>query len=211
MKLQWMFATALLAAVLGAPLAMAQTQAPPPPAPPAVLPPSPTATGPSKIAVINIQEAIVATAEGKKLDADLQKRFEPRRTELENEQKALASLNDQLKAGGNTMSQDAKAELQRQITAKQRDFQTDANTAQQDYQNAQTDVLNTVGNKLMPILNSYAQQHGYTVVLDVSLGWPQTPVLYHNAGTDITGDIVRLYDQSHPSSAAASTPSSTTK
>ena len=166
----------------------------------------PTVTGPSKIAIINIQEAILATAEGKKLNADLQARFAPRETEINNAAKEITTLQNQLNAGGNTMSQEAKDSLTQEISTKQRDLQQNTTNAQTDFQTAQTTLLNTVGGKMMPLLKTYAEQHGYTAILDDSLPWPQSPVLYFNPGTVITSDIVKLYDQAHPLTAAAAKP-----
>lgn len=196
----------LAAAALAGP-AWAQTAPPKPAAPTATasdpLPPSPTVTGPSKVAIINIQLAIDQCAEGKKMFADLQARFAPKTQDLQNQQKQVDALQKQLADGGNTMSAQAKDELNTQIQQKQRDLQQAGQNAQSDYQNAEQDVMNTVGTKMMPILKSYAEQHGYTAVIDTSFGWPQSPVLYFNPGTDITGDIVKLYDQAHPSSVAS--------
>ncbi len=168
-------------------------------------PAAPAATapaGPSKIGIIDIQAAIMATQEGKKLSAALNARFAPRRTEIENAQKEIAALQKQLANGGNTMSADAKSQLKQEIQTKERDFQQTATNAQSDFQNAQTDLMNTVGGKMMKVLKKYAQDHGYTAIVDVSLPWPQSPVLYYNPGTVVTNEIVRLYDQAYPVAAA---------
>jgi len=207
MNFRSLLVTGCACALLLGGAAAAQTSSAP--AAPAPLPPPPTVTGPSKIAIINIQEAILSTEQGKKLNAALQVRFAPKKTELGNEQDELNKLNSQLTAGGNTMSVTAKTQLQQEIASKQRDFTQNADNAQTDYQNAQSDLLNTVGNTLMPLLKTYAEQHGYTAVIDVSMSWPQSPVLYFNPGTDITGDIVKLFDQAHP--ATTSSTSSTSK
>lgn len=204
MKLRSFFASALAVACLAA-AAFAQTA---PPAPAAALPPlpgPPTVTTPSKVAIINIQLAIAETSDGKKLLDQLNARFAPKETEITNENKAIQALNKQLTDQGNTMSPQAKADLQQQIQTKERDAQQNAQNAESDFQNAQAEMMNTVAAKLMPVLKKYAEDHGYTAVLDVSMNWPQSSVLYYNPGTDITGDIVRLYDQAH---AAAPAPAS---
>jgi outer membrane protein len=167
------------------------------PAAPAAAP-----AGPSKIGIINIQQAILTTQEGKKLTAALNARFAPRTAEINNEKKQIDALQKQLTDGGNTLSADAKSQITQEIQTKQRDFQQTAQNAQSDFQNAQTDLMNTVGTKMMPLLQQYAKQHGYTAIVDVSLPWPQSPVLYYNPGTVITQNIVRLYDQAHPVTAA---------
>ena len=167
---------------------------------------SPTVTGPSKVGILNIQEAITSTAEGKKLEAALNARFAPKTAEIAAAQKDIASLTSQLNAGKNTMTEAAQADLQRQIQSKQRDAQQVADNAQSDFQNAQADVMNTVGGKMMIILKKYAEDHGYTAIVDVSLPWPQSPVLYFNPGTDVTGDIIKLYDSAHPVAATTAKP-----
>jgi outer membrane protein len=164
----------------------------------------PTVTGPSKIAIINIEQAILGTAEGKKLNQAMQDRFTPRGTELQNDQKDIAALQKQLSDGSSTLSQQAQQDLNQQIQTKQRDYQQGAQDLQSDLQDAQSQILSTVGGKMMPIIQKYAQEHGYTAVIDVSMNWPQGPVLYFNPGVAITSDIIKLYDQQYPGTATAS-------
>lgn len=172
---------------------------PPPPGPP-------TVTGPSKIGIIDIQQAIASTQEGKKLDAGVQASFAPKRAELDNEAKAIQAIQNQINAGGNTMSAEAKSQLNQELQSKQRDYQQAADNAQSDYQNAETNVMNTIGAKMMPMIKKYAEDHGYTAIVDVSMPWPQSPVLYYNPGTVITGDIIREYDAANPVGATAAKP-----
>jgi outer membrane protein len=202
------FRTLVLAgccATLLAPAAMAQAKPAAPPAAAAAPIASPTVTGPSKIGFINIQEAIASTEEGKKMAADLKSRFSPKQTDLENQQKAIDALQKRLQDGGNTMSQAAKDDLTRQIQSKQRDFQQDVQNFQSDTQSAESDAMNTIGQKMLPLLKKYADDHGYTAIVDISLGWPQQSVLYFNPGTVITGDMVKIYDQAHPLAASSTT------
>ncbi|MGH9417042.1 MAG: OmpH family outer membrane protein [Terriglobales bacterium] len=185
--------------------AAAQAKPATPPAA-AALSPSPTATGPSRLAFINFQGAIEATTDGKKLLADLQKRFAPRQSEINNTQAQIAALQKQQQDGGNTMSQAAKDQLSQQLQAKERDYQQSVQNFQTDSQDALTGVLNTVGNKMAPIIKQYVTEHGYTAVVDTSITWPQSPLLYVADGNDITGDIVRLYNKAHAAPAPSGPP-----
>lgn len=193
----------ILAAALGvafiSPIAGAQSQAAPAAAP--ALPGPPTAVGPSKIAFINFQQAIQDTAQGAKLVAGLKARFEPRQAQINQSSAAIQSLQKQLSDGAATMSQEAKLQLSQQIQSKQRDLQQTAQDAQSDYQAAVEDVVNQIGTQMMPIIRTYANQHGYTLVVDSGLQWPQSPMIYVEQGTDITGAIVALYNRAHPAAA----------
>jgi outer membrane protein len=54
--------------------------------------------------------------------------------------------------------------------------------------------LQGLGQKMMAVIERYARDNGYTLVVDVSN--PQTPVLYASPSIDITKDIIELYDKS---------------
>jgi outer membrane protein len=165
--------------------------------------PAPTASGPAptKIAILYVQNALLLSAEGKKAAAELQGKFNPRRSTLEKRQTDIQALQDQLKKGGATMSEDAKNKLARQIDADGKSLQRDADDLNADAEQEQNKVFQDMIMKLNAVVAQYATQNGYAVVLDVSN--QQSPILWAAASTDITNDIVKLYDQAHPVAAGA--------
>jgi outer membrane protein len=162
------------------------------------------AQAPTKIAVIQIQGALVATKEGQKAAADLETKMAPRKKELEGRQAEIKDLQDRLQKGGNTLSDSAKEDLTRNIDQKTKSYNRQIEDAQAELEQEQQKVLNLLGQKMMQVIDKYAQQNGYAVVLDVSN--PNTPVLYASNTVDITKDIVDLYDKAAPSAPAAATP-----
>jgi outer membrane protein len=56
---------------------------------------------------------------------------------------------------------------------------------------------------MLAIIEKYATQNGYALVLDVS-NQQTSPVLWAASSVDITNDIVKLYDQANPGSGAGS-------
>ena len=109
-----------------------------------------------------------------------------------------------MQSGQGTLSDEEKERLQRQgerlthtFQRKQQYFQDDLNVAQQD-------VINNIGRKLLDVLSQYSKENGYSVILDSSS--QQTPVVYGAPQVDVTQDIVRLYDQSHPAKTSATAP-----
>jgi outer membrane protein len=53
-----------------------------------------------------------------------------------------------------------------------------------------------IGRKMLDVLDRYARENGFTAVLDTSA--QGSPVVYGSSGSDITQDLVRLYDQAYP-------------
>ncbi len=158
----------------------------------------------TKVGVINIQAAIASTAEGKQAAAELQSQFAPRTTELQNLQKQIEDLRNRLQTGQSTLSDEEKARLQREGDQLTRAFQRKQQEFQDDTNDAQQDVVNRIGRKLVDVLNKYAKENSYSVILDDSS--QQTPVLYAANPIDVTQDIIRLYDQSYPVKTGAATP-----
>ncbi|HEY4709672.1 MAG TPA: OmpH family outer membrane protein [Candidatus Acidoferrales bacterium] len=158
----------------------------------------------TKVGVINIQAAIASTAEGKQAAAELQSQFAPRTTELQNLQKQIEDLRNRLQTGQSTLSDEEKARLTREGDQFTRSFQRKQQEFQDDTNDAQQDVVNRIGRKLVDILNKYARDNSYTLIIDDSS--QQTPVLFAANQIDVTQDIIRLYDQSYPVKTSTAAP-----
>jgi len=179
--------------------ALAAAQAPATPAgsaAPAARPAAAAGPAPTKIAIINIQQAIASTKDGRKAAADLQAKFNPRRSALEKRQSDIQAMQDQLRRGGATMSEEAKTRMERDVENNTKSLQRDAQDLNDDVDQENGKLMNDIGSKMLQVIDQFAVQNGYAVVLDVSN--QQTPVIWASASTEITGDIVQLYDQAHP-------------
>jgi outer membrane protein len=161
-----------------------------------------------KVGVINIQAAIASTAEGKQAAAELQSQFAPRTAELQSMQKQGQDISGRLQSGQTTLSDEEKARLQRQLDTLNRTFQRKQQEFQEDTNDAQQDVVNRIGRKMIDVLDKYSKENGYAVILDESS--QQTPVIYAAPQVDVTQDIIRLYDQSYPVKGATSSSTPTT-
>jgi len=156
---------------------------------------------PNKVGIIHIQNAIIGTQDGQKAAAELQARFDPRRKDLEKKNSELTVLRDQLQKGSNTLSEEARQRLMRDIDQRTRSLNRDTEDAQAEFDQEQQKLLQGLGEKIMAVIYKYAQDNGYSVILDISS--PQTPVLYAANSVDITNDIVALYDKNAPTAGAA--------
>jgi outer membrane protein len=170
--------------------------APPPVAPaPAAAAAAPVASTPTptKVGVIQIQAALAATKEGQKAAAELEAKMAPRKKELEAKQNEIKDLQEKLQRGGNTLSDGAKEDLTRNIDTKTKSYNREIEDAQAELQEEQQKVVNALGQKMMAVIDKYAQQNSFAVILDVSN--QNTPVLYASNTVDITKDIIDLYDK----------------
>ena len=170
--------------LLGAAIALAQA--------PAAAPAAASAP-PTKVAVIQIQAALAATKEGQKAAAELEVKLAPRKKELDGKQAEIKDLQERLQRGGNTLSDSAKEDLTRNIDTKTKSYNRELEDAQAELEQEQQKVVGTLGQKMMAVIDKYAQQNGFAIVLDVSS--QNTPVLYASNTVDITKEVIDLYDK----------------
>ena len=170
--------------VLGAGMALAQAP---------VAAPAAVSAPPTKVAVIQIQAALAATKEGQKAAADLEVKLSPRKKDLDGKQAEIKDLQEKLQRGGNTLSDTAKEDLTRNIDTKTKSYNRELEDAQAELEQEQQKVVGTLGQKMMAVIDKYAQQNGFAIVLDVSS--QNTPVLYASNTVDITKDVIDLYDK----------------
>jgi outer membrane protein len=183
--------------VLAAGMALAQAPAA---APAAVSAP------PTKVAVIQIQAALAATKEGQKAAADLEVKLSPRKKDLDGKQAEIKELQERLQRGGNTLSDSAKEDLTRNIDTKTKSYNRELEDAQAELEQEQQKVVGALGQKMMAVIDKYAQQNGFAIVLDVSS--QNTPVLYASNTVDITKDVIDLYDKTVFTGTPATAPAS---
>ena len=157
-----------------------------------------------KVGVINIQSAIVSTKEGQKAANDIQTRFNPKKAELDKRQADIGQLQDQLNRGRNTLSEEARQNLVREIDQKTKSLNRETEDARAELDQAEQKVMSELGGRIMAVIDKYAKDNGYTLIVDVSS--PQTPVVYASNTIDITRDIIELYDKNAPAAAAAPPP-----
>ena len=162
-----------------------------------------------KIAVINVQAAIAGTKDGQKAAAELEAKAGPKKKELDQKQNDINALKDQLQKGQNTLSEATKNDLYKNIQQKTTSLQRDYEDAQADMDQEQQKLLQVLGQKVLATIERYARDHGFAMVVDVSL--QPNPIMYASPSMEITKEIIDLYDQSatamsNPAPAKGNTP-----
>jgi outer membrane protein len=159
-------------------------------APKTTAPPAPST---AKVAVIQFQAAVAATNEFQRDLADLQKKYEPKKSQITELNKEIETLSKQLETGGAQLSDAERATKARSIDEKKKELDRDTQDAQGDFQNDMQQNINGVATKVGAVMTDYAKAHGYTLVLDAS-DQQNATVLYAVPSTDITKAIIDAYN-----------------
>ena len=197
--------------------ALAQASNAADPTPSAPIPAGSAASaGPTKIAVIEFQGVVAQTNEGQRDFGELQKKFEPKRAQMKAQSDEVDTLKKQLQTQSATLSDAERARITKEIDDKTKSLQRSAEDANNDFQSEMGETYQQLAEKVYQVLQTYATQNGYTVVLDASA--QQSPVLWANQSTNISAAVVQAYNAKYgvpapPPSAAPATgvaPRSTT-
>jgi outer membrane protein len=146
----------------------------------------------TKVAVINLQKAVFDSAEIKKADAEMQAKFKPRQDAIEQLQKEIATLSQQLQTSQGKLSAQAEADLTAQGQQKQRNLQRMQDDLQADATSFRNDILSKSSEKMTAIVKKIAEDKGFDMVVDTST------TLYFKPAMDITAEVTAAYDKANP-------------
>jgi outer membrane protein len=154
--------------------------------------PSPAAAQASKVGVINLQRALLDTAEIKKASNDLQRKFKPRQDALEKIQQEIGDIQTQLQASQGKLSPAGQAELESRGQRRQREGQRLSEDLQADVERERNEVLQRAGTRMNEIVKKIAEEKGLDMVVD------QTNTVYFKAPLEITDAAIAAYDKAYP-------------
>jgi len=152
-----------------------------------------------KVAIVDMQGAILTTKEGQKAAEELKTKFGPTEQDLNKRQQDLQAKQDSYRKTQNTISADEKAKLEREIDVAQKALARDAQDARDEFTKAQNELLGGIMQKMQSVLMKYSTEKGLTMVVDVSQ--QANNLLYADKSANISADLVALYDAAPPAPA----------
>lgn len=149
------------------------------------------AIAPAKVGVINLQRAVLATAEIRKANTEMQAKYKPRNDKIDQLQKELANISQQLQTS-TSLSPQAQADLQSDGQRKQRDLQRLQEDLQADVDRDRNDILSKSTQKMSQVVRKIAEEKGLDLVVDVS------NAVYFKPALEITDEAIAAYDKTYP-------------
>ena len=150
--------------------------------------------------MINLQKAVMDSAEIKAASAAMEARYKPRVAQIEQLDKEIAAIAQNLQSNAGKLTAQAEGDLNAQGTRKQRDVQRLRDDLQADVDRDRNEILQKSAGKMTDVLKKLAEEKGYDIVVDA----PYAP--YFKASLDITNDLMAAYDKVYPAAAPAAAP-----
>ncbi|HZU24901.1 MAG TPA: OmpH family outer membrane protein [Bryobacteraceae bacterium] len=153
-----------------------------------------TAAAQTKVGVINLQKALLDTAELKKAAAELPLKYKARQDELEKLQREMQDIQTQLQTSAGKLSAAGQADLE----ARGQDLQRKATRLNQDLQddvnNDRNEILQRAGTRMREVVKKIAEEKA----LDIVLVDDGTNPFYVKPAVDITAEATAAYDKAYP-------------
>lgn len=157
--------------------------------------PAPSAdasTAPSKIAVIAFTQAVAQTNEGLRDFADLQKKYQGKEAALKALNDEIDKLSKDLQDQSSSLTETERNNRAKVIDDKKKQLERSVEDARNSFQQEMQDLFNGLQGKVYDVMQAYAEQQGFTLILDASQ--QTTPVLYAGPSTDITKAVIEAYN-----------------
>ena len=166
-----------------------------PPAVPAVAPqpPAPFPQG-AKMGFVNLQMVAQLSNDGKAAASKVQALTTKKQAEIAERTKALQGAQQKLQTGGGVMSDQARAQLERDIERQTKDLERFQQDAQAELNELQQELQNEFQTRLFPILDQLSVEKGLHLLFsgaDAGLVWAAP-------GLDLTADAVKKLDAATP-------------
>lgn len=153
-----------------------------------------------KVAIVDVQAAILKTNEGKAAREKLEKDAASKRQDLLNQQNALKKMQDEFQAQQAVLSEADKLSKQKEFQTKLQAFQQAQMNFEQEGKQKEFSALQKIFQNIQTEVQKIAKQKGYDMVFDKSAA----VLLYANNTTDITTEVVSLYNVDYKTTVATS-------
>jgi outer membrane protein len=148
-----------------------------------------------KVGVINSQDVLEKSSEGKKVLARLTE------TDKQN-QAAIAKLDDEIRqlqtklsTQSITLTEDAVTQMRADLDRKNTDRKRKAEDAYSSMQDLTQRLFAKVQQELLPIVEQLGKERGMDVILDLK----NSGAVYWSPAIDLTADVIKRYDASKAS------------
>jgi outer membrane protein len=150
------------------------------------------ASAQTKLGIVNIQRAVLESAEIKKASADMEAKYKPRQEQITALERDLAGISQQLQATNSRLTPQQQADLQTQGQRKQRERDRLQQDLQADVTAERDEILQKSSQKMGAVVKMIAEEKGLDVVIDVS------NTAYFKPGLEITTEVLAAYDKAYP-------------
>jgi outer membrane protein len=146
----------------------------------------------NKVAVINSQEVLEKSVEGKKILARLDERNKKNQTDIARLDDEIRQLQSRLSTQRLTLSDEAALQLNSDLDKKKKERDRYAEDAVRDIQELQYRLYSKLQSELLPLIEQLGKEKGFDIILDLG----KSGTVFFSPAIDITAEVIKRYDAS---------------
>ena len=145
-----------------------------------------------KIGVVDMQRALNDCDAGKKARDQVKAKFEKAQDQLKRQREDLDRLRGDYDKKAVVLKEEERRNLEKDLENRSLEFKRKYEDFQRDLKRTDSELTAGIVDELYGLVRDYGEKHGYSLVLEASNG----ALLYNDKATDITDDIIKLYNTS---------------
>src|SRR5438105_14887987 len=145
-----------------------------------------------RLAVVDMQRALNECDAGKKAKDQVKAKFEKSQDQLKRQREDLDHLKEDYDRKALVLKEEERRNLEKDLETRSLEFKRKYEDFQRDLKRTDSELTAGIVDELYGLVRDYGQKHGYSLVLEASNG----ALLYNDKTTDITDDIIKLYNAS---------------
>lgn len=138
-----------------------------------------------KIGVVDMQQILQESPQGKQAHDELNKDFAPRQQKLQAKQKQLKELADKLQRNGSVMSDAEREETQKKGRDLQRELQMEGQALQEDFNQERQDKLGKLQQEIVKQVQTYGRDNHFDLILT------KGAAVYAGPESDVTAAVLK--------------------
>ncbi len=146
-----------------------------------------------KIAYVDLQRALNDCQAGKDAKEQLKKTFEGKNKDIQQKERAIKALQDEIKAKQTVLSEEALQKKQDELDRLMRDYKRAVQDLKEDLAKKEAQYRDQILKDLLGIVNRLGKEKGYTIIFERVPG----VLLYIDDRYDITDEVIKIYDQQY--------------
>lgn len=144
----------------------------------------------AKIAVVNSQDVLEKSLEGKRVLAQLSEQDKKNQDQLAKLDEEIRKLETRLNTQRLTLTEEALLQLNSDLTKKRTERTRLSEDMARDMQELQYRLYTRLQNELIPIIEQIGKEKGFDLILDLG----RSGAVYVNPVIDITEEVIKRYD-----------------
>ncbi len=144
----------------------------------------------TRIGYVDLQKALNLSQAGKEAKDKIAARVKEYEGTIDSRQKELKKLKEELEKQAVLLSEDARANKERDYQQKLKEFQRFTKDIQEELQQKDADFTRQILENLFNVLKEIGKNESYTIILEKS----ESSVLYADESIDLTEKLISKYD-----------------